>query len=103
MERPGGSPRAGTPAVRSVAKMILLFGTRLRSALFAIVSFTCPFCGRDVAQRVLKLVNTFTLFFIPLFPVSTKFINECTNCGGVTDITREQAEQAAAWASTHTR
>ncbi len=80
--------------------MILLFGTRLGSTIVAIVSFVCPFCSKDVAQRVVKLVNRFTLFFIPLFPVSTRFVNECTNCGGVTALSREQAENAVAWART---
>lgn len=75
----------------------------MHTALFAVVTFLCPFCGRDVAQRVLKLVNRFTLFFVPLFPVSTRFVNECSNCGGITQITREQAEQAAAWASSSSR
>jgi uncharacterized Zn finger protein len=81
--------------------VILLFGTRLRSSLIAIVSFVCPFCSKDVAQRVVKAVNTFTVFFIPLFPVSTRYLNECTNCGGRTAITRDQADQASAWAATH--
>jgi uncharacterized Zn finger protein len=81
--------------------MILLFGTRMSASLIALVSFVCPFCSKDVPQRVLKLVNRFTLFFVPLFPVSTRYQNECTNCGGVTDITREQADGAVAWAETH--
>lgn len=81
--------------------MILLFGTRMSSSLLAIVTFVCPFCSKDVAQRVVKLVNRFTLFFIPLFPVSTRYLNECTNCGGHTAISQEQADNAAAWAATH--
>ncbi|WP_166408813.1 zinc-ribbon domain-containing protein [Labedella phragmitis] len=80
--------------------MILLFGTRLSSTIVTIVSFVCPFCSKDVAQRVIKLVNSFTLFFVPLFPVSTRYMNECTNCGGRTAISREQADNAAAWAAT---
>ncbi|WP_166404702.1 zinc-ribbon domain-containing protein [Labedella endophytica] len=81
--------------------MILLFGTRLHTVLVAVVSFVCPFCSKDVPQRVLKLVNRFTLFFVPLFPVSTRFVNECTNCGGITDVSRDQADNAVAWANTH--
>lgn len=81
--------------------MILLFGTRLRSTVIAIVSFVCPFCSKDVPQRVISLVNRFTLFFVPLFPVSTRYVNECTNCGGQTAISREQADNASAWAATH--
>jgi uncharacterized Zn finger protein len=80
--------------------VILLFGTRLSSTVIAIVSFVCPFCSKDAAQRVIRLVNRFTVFFVPLFPVSTRFVNECTNCGGHTAISREQADNAVAWAAT---
>jgi uncharacterized Zn finger protein len=81
--------------------VILLFGTRLRSTVIALVSFVCPFCSKDVPQRVVKAVNRFTLFFVPLFPVSTRYENECSNCGGVTAISREQADNAIAWADSH--
>lgn len=81
--------------------MILLFGTRLRTTVIALVSFVCPFCSKDVPQRVLKAVNRFTVFFVPLFPVSTRYLNECSNCGGVTDVSREQADNAVAWAESN--
>jgi hypothetical protein len=28
--------------------------------------------------------------------VSSRYTNQCTNCGGVTDLTREQADRAVA-------
>ena len=81
--------------------MIILFGTRRRATIVALVTFVCRFCSKDVPQRVLKVVNRFTVFFVPLFPVSTRYVNECSNCGGHTDITREQADEAIAWADGH--
>ncbi|PSL38498.1 zinc ribbon family protein [Labedella gwakjiensis] len=78
--------------------MLILFGTRRQATVVALVSFVCRFCSKDVPQRVLRVVNRFTLFFVPLFPVSTRFANECSNCGGTTDISREQADSAIAWA-----
>ena len=76
--------------------MFLLFGTTLRRSLLVTVVFICGYCDKNVPQRVEKLSTKFTLFFIPLFTVSSRYSNQCTNCGGVTDLTREQAEHAVA-------
>jgi hypothetical protein len=38
------------------------------------------------------------LFFVPLFPFSTKFTTQCTFCGAEQKITKEQAEQLQAQA-----
>lgn len=72
--------------------MILLFGTRASLALLSVVTFACGYCDKSVAQRIVKRVNRFTLFFVPLFPVSTTYLVECSNCRGTTPLTREQAE-----------
>lgn len=79
--------------------MILLFGTRASSAILVIVHFVCNYCGKAAAQRVIKSTNRFTVFFIPLFPLSTSYYVECTNCGGQTGLTREQADNALEWAA----
>ena len=42
------------------------------------------------------MVRKFTLFFIPLFPVSTKWVGVCTFCGLSLELTKEQAEQVLA-------
>ncbi|MFP7761628.1 zinc-ribbon domain-containing protein [Marisediminicola sp. LYQ85] len=81
--------------------MFLLFGTNARDTVLTIVHFVCGYCSKAVAQRVIKNTNRFTLFFIPLFPVSTSYVNVCTNCGGVTKITKDQADNALQWAATH--
>jgi hypothetical protein len=67
--------------------------------VLAIVAFACSFCGLIAPQSVIKRVVRFTVFFIPLFPVSTSYRNECSNCGGVTPLSRAQAEHSALWAT----
>ncbi|TWX39957.1 zinc-ribbon domain-containing protein [Frigoribacterium sp. ACAM 257] len=74
--------------------MFLLFGTSVRQALLTVVVFACRFCGRTVEQQVARRSTRFTLFFVPLFTVSKRYHVQCTNCGGVTDLTREQAEHS---------
>ncbi|MEU8272343.1 hypothetical protein AB0B89_34975 [Sphaerisporangium sp. NPDC049002] len=40
--------------------------------------------------------KTFTLFFIPLFPVRTRYGTQCTFCGASHDISRDEANMIAA-------
>ncbi len=80
--------------------MILIFGVRPYFTTLAVVSFVCGFCGQHVPQEVYERVNKFTLFFLPLFRTSTRHFVECSNCGGTTQVTEQQAhlmqQQAAA-------
>ena len=79
--------------------MFLLFGTRGSAVILTIVHFACRICGVNAAQRVVRQQNKFTLFFVPLFSFSTSYEVECSNCGGVTDLTKHQAENAIEWAA----
>ena len=79
--------------------MILLFGTRAFLEPIVTVTFVCAFCGLSVPQQVYRRVNRFTLFFIPLFTVSRRHFVECSNCGGATALTEQQAHHALQWAA----
>jgi hypothetical protein len=74
--------------------MFLLFGTRGSQDIINVVTFVCGFCGQNVPQNVVKTANRFTIFFVPLFSLSTDYHNECTNCGGQTILTAEQVEHS---------
>jgi len=77
--------------------MLLIFGTRVSAVLIVLVMMVCPHCHVEAQQRVVKHVNKFTLFFIPLFPVSTRYFVECSNCGAATALTKEEADNSVAW------
>lgn len=81
--------------------MILLFGTKGRETLLSMVTFACHYCGLTAPQRVFKRATWFTLFFIPLFPVSTRYFVECANCAGTTALTQDQAQHSIEWAVKH--
>jgi predicted RNA-binding Zn-ribbon protein involved in translation (DUF1610 family) len=82
--------------------VFLLFGTRAYLNHLATVSFACPYCGRVAPQEVLEAANRFTLFFLlPLFTLSRDYFNRCTNCGGETPLTAEQARNSQEWAASH--
>jgi len=81
--------------------MFLLLGTRLSQTVINLVQFVCSNCGVNAQQRVIKQSNKFTLFFVPLFSVSTSYLNECSNCGYATALSPEQAQHSVEWARTH--
>ena len=49
----------------------------------------CKNCGAYCRYRVYCTYMSFTLFFIPLFKWSKKYMVECLNCGTIFDIDKE--------------
>jgi hypothetical protein len=78
--------------------MIILFGTKGYLYQLAILTLVCGHCGNPAAHTLRKRVTKFTLFFVPLFPVSTKYTTQCTFCGAEQKISKEEADQLLAQA-----
>ena len=74
--------------------MLLIFGFRVYSRLLATVAYVCENCGQHASHAVTKRTRRVTLFFLPLFPVSTTYLDQCSFCGRVLRIPRERAESA---------
>ncbi|GLW49184.1 hypothetical protein Stsp02_48450 [Streptomyces sp. NBRC 14336] len=75
---------------------MIIFGTKGYLYQLAILTLVCGQCGNPAAHTLRKRVTKFTLFFVPLFPVSTKYSTQCTFCGLEQKLTKEQAEQLQA-------
>ena len=75
---------------------MIIFGTRRTVQQLAMVLLTCVNCHRSAANAVLKLVTKFTLFFIPLCPIRTRYATQCTACGFSMDVDKARAEQLRA-------
>ncbi|WNI22449.1 zinc-ribbon domain-containing protein [Streptomyces sp. ITFR-16] len=75
---------------------MIIFGTRGYLYQLAVLTLVCGWCGNPAAHTLRKRVTKFTLFFVPLFPISTKYATQCTFCGGEQKIPREQADQLLA-------
>lgn len=78
---------------------MIIFGTRGYLYQLAILTLVCGRCGNPSAHTLRKRVTKFTLFFIPLFPVSVKYATQCTFCGAETKIIKEQADPLLAQAA----
>jgi hypothetical protein len=74
---------------------MLILGFRVSSVLLATLICVCDGCGQNAERRLVKRARTFTLFFVPLVPVSTKYLDSCAACGRVVDVPEQQALAAA--------
>ncbi|MFF0017073.1 zinc-ribbon domain-containing protein [Streptomyces sp. NPDC005374] len=79
--------------------MFILFGTKSYLYQLAILTLVCGQCGNPAAHTLRKRVTKFTLFFVPLFPISTKYVSQCTFCGAETKVSSQEAEQLQTQAS----
>jgi hypothetical protein len=72
---------------------VILWGYRNRRATIGRLNYVCPRCQQNCAHNVNKVQTKFTLFFIPLFPISTTYKAVCVNCGYEEKVTKQQAQQ----------
>ena len=79
--------------------MFLIFGVTPRERVLATVAFACEYCGTHATQHVSESASRLSLFFIPLFAVSRRYFVVCSNCGGTTTLTRDQATHGIEWAA----
>lgn len=73
--------------------MLLIWGTRRTVQTILMLTMLCGRCGNPAAHAVKHLVTKFTFFFIPLFPISSRYLTQCTFCGHSQRATKEQVEQ----------
>jgi hypothetical protein len=72
---------------RTVAGVFILFGFRGRDRQVAVLSMVCEVCGMSAAQSLTRRTTTFTLFFVPLFPVRpARHHLQCTHCGALREV-----------------
>jgi hypothetical protein len=76
--------------------VLIIFGLSGRSYLLGTIAAVCERCGYQGAHHLTKYVRRFSVFFVPLIPLGTRYEDTCTVCGRVRSVTREQAESATA-------
>ncbi|MGC5614610.1 zinc-ribbon domain-containing protein [Georgenia sp. Z1491] len=72
---------------------MIIWGSRTKRRHVLTTNLVCSRCHNPAANHLFLLITKFTLFFIPLFPVSRKRFLECTFCGTQTSLSKEQFEQ----------
>jgi hypothetical protein len=78
--------------------MLLIFGFRTYVQTLAMLRLAC-INGHTAGHRLARRTRKFTLFFIPLFPVSVKYFTLCTACGEQLKLSKAEAMQLQAQAA----
>ena len=78
---------------------MIIFGFRTYVKNLAMLTLVCGSCHNPAAHRVSQITRKFTLFFIPLFPISRKYAVTCAACGTSSRVTKEQVDQMLAGAA----
>lgn len=76
--------------------VIVIFGTKAYRAVLATVMLVCSVCHNPAAHRIEKWTTKFTVFFVPLFPVHTRYGMQCAMCGAESRLSVTDAERLAA-------
>ena len=75
---------------------MIIFGFRSFGKTLGMITLVCRRCGNLAAHRVAQRSRWFTLFFIPLIPLSFQRYTVCAFCGVTHKITKPDAQQLLA-------
>ena len=71
----------------------VIWGFKRYVTALAMLTLVCGHCQRPTAHPLRKVVTKFTLFWVPLFPTSTKYVLQCSFCGYAQQVSAEEAER----------
>jgi hypothetical protein len=71
----------------------IIFGIKRMRKQFAVLLMMCQRCQRPTAHQIVRLQTWFSLFFVPVIPLGSKYFTMCSLCSGTTKIDRDQAER----------
>ncbi|BCL15895.1 zinc-ribbon domain-containing protein [Micromonospora sagamiensis] len=71
--------------------MFLIFGLRTSVRRSGVVAMVCPNCGNHAAQVITKRSTRFSVFFVPLIPIRTRYVRQCSFCGAEYVVPKHEA------------
>jgi zinc-ribbon family len=79
--------------VRKVGAVPIIFGIKRLKKRLATLLALCGQCSTPAAQVVVRVSTWFSLFFIPVIPLGSKYLSTCTLCGASVKLDKVQAQQ----------
>lgn len=76
--------------------MLFIWGFRSYVSTVAMFTFVCQACHNPAAHRLSQITRKFTFFFVPLFPVSKRYVLTCAACGTQSRLSKEQVAELTA-------
>lgn len=75
--------------------MIFIFGyDTVRKNIGPLEEKQCPNCSNHRHWMLNKITNVISLFFIPLIPVKTRYLETCPVCQYSQELSKEEYQQA---------
>jgi Fe2+ or Zn2+ uptake regulation protein len=75
---------------------VIIWGIRRYVQQLAMIVARCSAQGHTAAHRLVRKRTKFTLFFVPLFPISTSHVLVCTMCGNTAPVPKERVPEIEA-------
>jgi hypothetical protein len=73
--------------------VLILFGVRRLRRQLGVVLLLCQRCQQPCAHSILCVKTFFTLFFIPVIPLGSRYYLVCSMCAGSSPIDKADAER----------
>jgi ribosomal protein L37E len=71
---------------------MILMGYRTRNKVMGQLQYVCPRCQQNSYHAIVRSRRWFTLYFIPLFPLSKTTTARCNLCGFMTAFDNAKAD-----------
>jgi hypothetical protein len=78
--------------------VFIIFGLKRKAHRLATIFAMCLDCQTPAAQVLVSVRSFFSLFFVPVVPLGTKYRTTCTMCGTSTTVSAEYADRLMATA-----
>ena len=75
-----------------LAMMSIIFGSRSKNKVLGQVQYPCQRCGRMAYHTLVRSRRWFSLYFIPVIPLSKTTTARCNLCGYQSQIDNNQAD-----------
>jgi hypothetical protein len=72
---------------------MVVWGSRRRVQQLMTVSMSCKNCQRSTVHNLRRAQKKFTLYFVPIAPMSTQHYLQCSLCGAASEITKDRAAE----------
>ena len=73
--------------------MLVIFGLSRKEWPLGLVALACMACGHPGPQPLVHRKTRFTLFFVPVLPLRSRYETRCPTCGTPREVTRDEARR----------
>ena len=77
---------------------MIIFGLKSFVKTLAMLTLVCGRCGNPAAHRLVQRSRWFSLFFVPVIPLSFSRYTTCTFCGATHKVSKPDAQHMVATA-----